>query len=119
MPDMRGHGRSTRVQLGDDVDMAADVADLIRQLGLDRPIVGGHSMGAMVTYQLGLRFPASVRPLCRRPGLVDHVAGARARRRKSNGHLGQEGRKHTAGRSVGAIPQRSPHLVRRADPPDV
>ena len=63
MPDMRGHGRSTRVQLGDDVDMAADVADLIRQLGLDRPIVGGHSMGAMVTYQLGLRFPASVRAL--------------------------------------------------------
>lgn len=63
MPDMRGHGRSTRVQLGDDVDMAADVADLIRQLGLDRPIVGGHSMGAMVTYQLGLRFPALVRAL--------------------------------------------------------
>lgn len=63
MPDMRGHGRSTRVQLGDDVDMAADVADLIRQLGLNRPIVGGHSMGAMVTYQLALRFPALVRAL--------------------------------------------------------
>ena len=63
MPDMRGHGRSTRVQLGDNVDMAADVAALIRTLGLERPIVGGHSMGAMVTYQLALRFPTLVRAL--------------------------------------------------------
>lgn len=63
MPDMRGHGRSTRVQLGDNVDMAADVADLIRTLGLDRPLVGSHSMGAMVTYQLALRFPTLVRAL--------------------------------------------------------
>ena len=61
MPDMRGHGGSTRVQLGDEVDMAADVADLITKLGLERPIVGGHSMGAMVTYQLALRFPTLVR----------------------------------------------------------
>ena len=61
MPDMRGHGGSTRVQLGDDVDMAADVAELIIKLGLERPIVGGHSMGAMVTYQLALRFPTLVR----------------------------------------------------------
>lgn len=63
MPDMRGHGRSTRVQIGDNVDMAADVAALIRTLGLERPIVGGHSMGAMVTYQLALRFPTLVRAL--------------------------------------------------------
>lgn len=63
MPDMRGHGRSTRVQLGDNVDMAADVAELIRALGLERPVVGGHSMGAMVTYQLALRFPTLVRAL--------------------------------------------------------
>ena len=63
MPDMRGHGHSTRVQPDDDVDMAADVAELIRTLGLARPIVGGHSMGAMVTYQLGLRFPALVSAL--------------------------------------------------------
>jgi pimeloyl-ACP methyl ester carboxylesterase len=37
MPDMRGHGRSTRVQLGDDVDMAADVADLLAQYHNDHP----------------------------------------------------------------------------------
>ncbi|MGZ3431059.1 MAG: alpha/beta fold hydrolase [Isosphaeraceae bacterium] len=57
MPDMRGHGLSARMRPGDDVDMAADLAGLIRGLGLQRPIVGGHSMGAAVSYQTGLRFP--------------------------------------------------------------
>ena len=57
MPDMRGHGLSARMRPGDDVDMAADLAGLIRGLGLKRPIVGGHSMGAAVGYQTGLRFP--------------------------------------------------------------
>jgi pimeloyl-ACP methyl ester carboxylesterase len=57
MPDMRGHGLSQRVQLGEKVDMAADLAGLIRTLELTRPIVVGHSMGAMITYQIGVRFP--------------------------------------------------------------
>jgi N-formylmaleamate deformylase len=38
-------------------DMAADLAGLIRALGLNRPVVVGHSMGAMVAYQTGMRFP--------------------------------------------------------------
>jgi N-formylmaleamate deformylase len=57
MPDMRGHGLSARVQPDEEVDMAADLAELIRALELKRPIVGGHSMGAGVTYQIGVRFP--------------------------------------------------------------
>jgi N-formylmaleamate deformylase len=57
MPDMRAHGLSERVQSGEKVDMVADLAGLIRTLGLRRPIVGGHSMGAMITYQIGVRFP--------------------------------------------------------------
>jgi N-formylmaleamate deformylase len=57
MPDMRAHGLSARVQPGENVDMAADLAGLIRTLGLRRPIVVGHSMGAMITYQIGVRFP--------------------------------------------------------------
>ena len=63
MPDMRGHGLSQRVQPGENVDMAADVAGLIRTLGLTRPGVVGHSMGAMITYQLGVRFPDLVSAL--------------------------------------------------------
>jgi N-formylmaleamate deformylase len=57
MPDMRAHGLSARMQAGEKVDMAADLAGLIRALGLNRPIVGGHSMGAMITFQIGVRFP--------------------------------------------------------------
>lgn len=57
MPDMRGHGLSERAQSGDKADMAADVAGLIRTLGLTRPIMIGHSMGAMISYQVGVRFP--------------------------------------------------------------
>ncbi len=63
MPDMRGHGLSARVQPGETVDMAADVAGLIGSLGLKRPIVVGHSMGAMVTYEMGWRFPELVSAL--------------------------------------------------------
>lgn len=57
MPDMRGHGLSARVQPGENVDMAADLAEIIRALELKRPIICGHSMGATVTYQIGVRFP--------------------------------------------------------------
>src|SRR5512139_3577091 len=57
MPDMRAHGLSERVQPGEKVDMAADLAGLIRILGLRRPIVCGHSMGAMIAYQIGVCFP--------------------------------------------------------------
>jgi len=57
MPDMRGHGLSERMRPGDKVDMAADLAGLIQALGLSHPVFCGHSMGAMVTYQIGVRFP--------------------------------------------------------------
>jgi len=63
MPDMQAHGLSERVQPGDKVDMAADLAELIRILGLERPMICGHSMGALVTYQMGVRFPELVSAL--------------------------------------------------------
>ena len=63
MPDARGHGRSARVEPGQPVDMVADLAGIIRALGLQRPIVGGHSMGANTAFQLGVRYPEIPRAL--------------------------------------------------------
>lgn len=63
LPDARGHGLSARVQPGEAIDMAADTAGLIRGLGLNRPILGGHSMGASTSSQVEARFPRLVRAL--------------------------------------------------------
>lgn len=63
MPDARGHGGSARIQPGERVDMAADLAGLIQALELRRPIVAGHSMGAMEAFQLGVRYPSIARAL--------------------------------------------------------
>ena len=57
MPDMRGHGESSRAQENDSIDMAGDVAALIRKLNLRSPVICGHSMGAMITFELATRFP--------------------------------------------------------------
>lgn len=50
MPDLRGHGRSGRVgPAGTSLQaMADDMHHLLDELGLDRPLVTGHSMGADV-----------------------------------------------------------------------
>lgn len=63
MPDMPGHGLSARVRPDEDVDMAADLAGLIRALGLDKPVLCGHSMGAMVSFLTAVRYPELVRAL--------------------------------------------------------
>jgi pimeloyl-ACP methyl ester carboxylesterase len=63
MPDARGYGRSARVVPGEAVDMVADLAGIIAALNLQHPIIGGHSMGAMVAFQLGVRNPSLPRAL--------------------------------------------------------
>lgn len=63
MPDARGHGHSARVRPGEPVDMVADLAGIIQALGLRRPVVAGHSMGAMEAFQLGVRYPEIPRAL--------------------------------------------------------
>jgi N-formylmaleamate deformylase len=53
MPDARGHGLSAAPLTGySNADHAADLAGLIAALGLERPAVGGHSMGAATTLRL-------------------------------------------------------------------
>lgn len=63
MPDARGHGRSERVVPGQPVDRAADLAAIIQALDLQRPIIVGHSMGAMTAFQLGVHDPDLPRAL--------------------------------------------------------
>jgi len=58
LPDARGHGKSARMQPGESLDAAADLAGLINALELQSPVVGGHSMGANTTSLLGVRYPS-------------------------------------------------------------
>jgi len=57
--DQRGHGDSEWPRDGDSSTeaMAADAAEVVRQLGLRRPTVMGHSMGGLVTMTLLLAHP--------------------------------------------------------------
>jgi len=61
MIDARGHGKS-EAPPGDygPVTMATDLAGLIEALGLGRPYVMGHSMGAATTLHLCANFPGLV-----------------------------------------------------------
>src|SRR5947209_11457194 len=53
MPDARGHGRSQAPAQGyGNLEQAADLAGLIAALGLQRPIILGHSMGAATALAL-------------------------------------------------------------------
>lgn len=62
MPDARGHGFSSAPASGyTNTEHAADYAGLIEALGLERPIILGHSMGAGTAAQLAASYPALVR----------------------------------------------------------
>jgi N-formylmaleamate deformylase len=58
MPDMRGHGKSGDPDEGyDETTMAHDTARLIKELGLEKPVIIGHSMGALITLALAGLYP--------------------------------------------------------------
>lgn len=58
MVDARGHGRSDAPDSGySPAHHAADVAGLIEALGLEKPILIGHSMGAMSVAQFLVTYP--------------------------------------------------------------
>ena len=65
MVDARGHGRSAAPEQGyGSADHAADLAGVIRALGLKRPAVLGHSMGAASTLVLAGLYPELPRRSC-------------------------------------------------------
>src|SRR5262245_42606121 len=58
MVDARGHGRSAAPEQGyGSAEHAADLAGVIRALGLKRPAVLGHSMGAATSLVLAGSYP--------------------------------------------------------------
>lgn len=62
LPDARGHGKSAAGK-GDysTASRVADLAGLVRALKLDRPVVGGHSMGADTSLHYAAQYPGKVR----------------------------------------------------------
>lgn len=58
MTDARGHGKSDRLENGLSAQLlAADAAGVIRALGLAKPVVFGHSMGAFTALALAAEYP--------------------------------------------------------------
>lgn len=64
MVDMRGHGKSKAPEEGYTLTvMAGEIAALIKELRLDKPIIMGHSMGAITTLTLAGLFPDVARAI--------------------------------------------------------
>lgn len=64
MPDARGHGQSDPPPPGwDYATQGEDLVAVITQLGLERPVVVGHSMGCGAALHLAARHPDLVRAL--------------------------------------------------------
>lgn len=58
MLDARGHGQSDAPEAGyDQITMAGDVAGVIATLGLSKPLLMGHSMGAVTALVTAARYP--------------------------------------------------------------
>ena len=62
LPDLRGHGGSSRPETGyARADLAADLLALIDALGLDRVDLVGHSLGSLVAQTIATTWPERVR----------------------------------------------------------
>jgi N-formylmaleamate deformylase len=62
MPDARGHGLSEAPESGYNADdRAADLAGFVQVLKLDRPVIGGHSMGGSTSFYAAATYPGLFR----------------------------------------------------------
>ena len=78
--DQRGHGASAKPDGGYDFPtVAADVASVVKTLGLDRPILVGHSWGGNVGMQVAADYPGLLAGLvCIDGGTIDPSTAAGA-----------------------------------------
>ena len=81
LPDARGHGKSSRLQPSEKINRADDLAGFIKAMKLDRPVVGGHSMGGVTAAMLGAHYPKLTRALILEdPAWIDRRKMRRSRR---------------------------------------
>jgi pimeloyl-ACP methyl ester carboxylesterase len=71
--DLRGCGRSDQPEGGYTIpELADDVARLCAEVGIDKPVVAGHSLGGMIAVELAARHPSVPRALVLvDPGPID------------------------------------------------
>jgi pimeloyl-ACP methyl ester carboxylesterase len=62
-PDMRGHGRSSKVKSLELMDWAEDINDLMYQLGLETANILGVSMGGVIAQKFAVEYPEKVNKL--------------------------------------------------------
>lgn len=64
LPDLRGHGQSDKPLTHYSIEMfAQDMIRLLDELGIDKCIVAGHSLGGFISQQIALDAPERVRAL--------------------------------------------------------
>ena len=64
--DLKGHGLSDKPQSGDEYtidSLVEHLREVLDALGLDRPVIAGHSMGGTLVYHFASRYPDRVRGL--------------------------------------------------------
>ncbi len=62
--DLRGRGDSDKPENGYNIPLhAADLAELIDELGLDKPVVAGHSLGALIGLYFAAKYPGKLSKL--------------------------------------------------------
>ncbi len=62
--DLRGRGDSDKPEIGYSIPIhASDLAELINELSLDRPVIAGHSLGALIALYFAANYPEKLSKL--------------------------------------------------------
>lgn len=93
--DLRGCGQSARPEDGYEIpDLADDLARFCAEVGIDKPVVVGHSLGGMIGVDLAARHPTVPRALVLvDPGPIDPVKRFEAFAEQLAGPTGEEVRR--------------------------
>jgi pimeloyl-ACP methyl ester carboxylesterase len=77
--DLRGHGQSDKPRQDYTMQVFSDdLAWLFVTLGLDKPVVIGHSMGGIIAFDLACRYPEAIRAVVMLDAAVVLPVGAKA-----------------------------------------